>query len=183
MAEDRGDDLGESIARSRRFSRRNLLRWLTGQKEDRPGVSGLGFDSNERKADQLVREQRYDEALAHYERVIEREPGHREALRYAGWCLWKLARHDEARSRWRQLLEAYPDDQAARLYIGLSYASQQRMDEAVIEWREYRDYSKVLIMRQVNLVLFDHAEGEVLDADAIVRRVENAIEEQTTTRG
>lgn len=182
MADEGGDDRRDSIARSRRFSRRNLLRRLTGRTEDRPGASGLGFDADERQADRLVREGRYAEALVRYQRVVEREPRHREALRYAGWCLWKLQRHGEARSRWRTLLGVYPHDQTARLYIGLSYASQQRMDEAVAEWCEYRDYGKVHVMRQVNLVLFDHAEGESLDAASVVRRIENAIEAQARNR-
>lgn len=173
---DRGDS--GPIDPKHRFSRRNLLRRLAGQTEDRPGASSLGFDAGEREADRLVRDGRYADALVCFDRMIEREPAHREALRNRGWCLWMLDRQQEARETWRLLLDAYPEDHVARLYTGLSYAREDRVQEAMDAWREYRDYRKVKIMRQINLALFEEAEGEALDGPKLADRIEKAIDEQ-----
>jgi tetratricopeptide (TPR) repeat protein len=175
MADDRG---GDPMDRKRRFSRRNLLRRLAGQGEDGPGAGGLGFDSRERQAGKLLAEERFDEALALYERVLEREPAHREALRDRGWCLWKLGQPSAARDSWRSLLTHYPGDHLAHLYTGLSYADEDRVAEALSAWKEFRDYRKVMILRQINLALFEQAEGEALDGRELVRRIEKAMDEQ-----
>jgi tetratricopeptide (TPR) repeat protein len=175
MADERD---GGPIDPKRRFSRRNLLRRLTGQGEDRPGASGLGFDQRERQAGKLLGQKRFEEALALYERMLEREPAHREALRYRGWCLRKLGRLSDARASWHELLQHYPDDHGAHLYTGLAYAEEGRVSEALAAWREYRDYRKVMILRQINLALFEQAEGETLDGPELVRRIEKAMDEQ-----
>lgn len=162
----------------RRLSRRNLLRRLGGQREDRPGAASLGFDALARDADQAIREQRYEQALALYERMVEREPAHREAWRYRGWCLLKLERFAEAQSVLNSLLQAHPGDGHGLLYLGLSHAMANKIDQALVAWAEYHDYSKVLILREINLIRFEAEDGESLNGPALARRIEDAIRRQ-----
>ncbi len=166
------------IDTTRRFSRRNLLRRLGGQKEDRPGASALGFDTLARQADRLVREQQYEQALLLYRRMIEREPSHREAWRYKGWCLLKLGRPVEAREALEKLLNSNPDDGHALLYTGISHALENNIEAALEVWRRYRDYSRVLIVREINLILFEADQEEPLEGEALARRIEDAIRRQ-----
>lgn len=163
---------------TRRLSRRNLLRRLGGQREDRPGASAMGFDRLGREADRMIRTERYERALALYERMTERDPGQREAWRYKGWCLIKLGRQAEARNALRPLLEAHPDDGPALLYTGIAHALQGEIELALEVWGRYRDYTKVLIMREINLMRYEADQDEPLEGRSMARRIERAIRRQ-----
>ena len=162
----------------RRLSRRNLLRRLGGQREDRPGAAAMGFDNLGREADRLIREQQYEQALAVYERMTERDPRHREAWRYKGWCLIKLDRPVEARDALQTLLKSHPDDGFALLYTGMTHAMEGDVELALDIWRQYRDYAKVLIMREINLMLYEADQDEPLEGKDLTRRIEDAIRRQ-----
>ena len=162
----------------RRLSRRSLLRRLGGQREDRPGAAAMGFDNLGREADRLIREQQYEQALAVYERMTEREPGHREAWRYKGWCLIKLDRPVEARDALQTLLKSHSDDGHALLYTGMTHAMEGNVEQALDVWRQYQDYAKVLIMREINVMLYEAEQDQPLDGKDLTRRIEDAIQQQ-----
>ncbi|MCA1780044.1 MAG: tetratricopeptide repeat protein [Xanthomonadaceae bacterium] len=162
----------------RRLSRRNLLRRLGGQHEDRPGKAAMGIDNLGREADSMIREQQYEKALAVYERMTERDPRHREAWRYRGWCLIKLNRPAEARDALQTLLKSHPDDGHALLYTGMTHAMQDDVELALDVWRRYRDYTKVLIMREINLMLYEADQDESLQGKDLIRWIEDAIRRQ-----
>lgn len=138
----------------------------------------MAFDMLGREADRLIREQQYEPALAVYERMIEREPRHREAWRYKAWCLIKLNRPAEARDALQTVLKSDPDDGPALLYTGLAYAIEDEVERALEVLRRYRDYTKVLIMREINLMLYEVEQDEPLQGKDLVRRIENAIQRQ-----
>ena len=162
----------------RRLSRRNLLRRLGGQREDRPGAAAMGFDNLGREADRLIREQQYEQALAVYERMTERDPRHREAWRYKGWCLINLDRPAEARNALQILLKSHSDDGHALLYTGMTHAMEGDVELALDVWRQYRDYAKVLIMREINLMLDEADQDKPLEGTDLTRRIEDAIRRQ-----
>ena len=138
----------------------------------------MGFDNLGREADRLIREQQYEQALAVYERMTARDPGQREAWRYKGWCLIKLERPAEARDALHTLLKSHPDDGPALLYAGMTHAMEGDVELALDVWGRYRDYTKVLIMREINLMRYEADQDEPLEGSDMARRIEDAIRRQ-----
>lgn len=63
---------------------------------------------------------RYDEAIAAYGRVLEKEPDNVEALRGLGLIYYELARYDQAIGPLQNVVGQRPDDWAAQRALGLS---------------------------------------------------------------
>ena len=161
---------------SDRLSRRALFGMVSGRKRGREAAGGVsGLDPLAVRADRLFSQGQYLEAEALYAELIEREPGHQAALHRRGLCLMRLDRHSAARAAWDQLLTLNPDDPAALLHQGLSYAIEGSVDEAVTVWRRYRNYHRIELQRELNLILALADDGRLPAAEELVERVEAAL--------
>jgi tetratricopeptide (TPR) repeat protein len=130
------------------------------------------------KADRLLRAENYQEAAKLYAACQENEPGHAEALRKLGFCLLKMNKTAEARQAWYKLNQIKPGDHFAALYTGLSHAMDDNVQEAISAWKSYFNIKHPFIQREINLILALHERGDHLDADQLVKSVEEAITRQ-----
>lgn len=65
------------------------------------------------RVDELVKEQRYEEALKEVWKVLVNEPDNVEALFYSGGCYFRLGDYRNARLHWERLITAKPDHEKA----------------------------------------------------------------------
>jgi tetratricopeptide (TPR) repeat protein len=78
-----------------------------------------------------IKEQRYEEAVAHRAQILERYPKNAAAYRALGRALMQLKRYDEAGEIFRRLLGAAPDDFAAHYQLSIVYDELKKPDEAI----------------------------------------------------
>jgi tetratricopeptide (TPR) repeat protein len=68
-----------------------------------------------------LEDKKYEEALQHLRRALEREPGHVEALYYSGVALIALGRSAEAVPLLEQARQTSPDEASINFQLGLAY--------------------------------------------------------------
>lgn len=73
------------------------------------------------QAQTALRQGRYDEATAHFEDVLARDPGRLDALVGLGVSRYKLGAFDEAVDALSHAVAQAPTHAAAQLYLGLGY--------------------------------------------------------------
>ncbi|WP_201863643.1 tetratricopeptide repeat protein [Microvirga soli] len=72
-------------------------------------------------AEQLVKEQRFEEALPLLQRVLAQDPGNADAYNYLAFSQRKLGRFEEAFANYIRALDLDPDHMGAREYLGELY--------------------------------------------------------------
>ena len=77
----------------------------------------------------------FDEAIAHYQRVLELEPRYAEAHNNLGAALANRGRMDEAIAHWRQALEIKPDYAQAGINLADVLAARGLRDEALAHYQ------------------------------------------------
>lgn len=82
------------------------------------------------KATLAARTHRLALAVQLYRDILQRQPGHVEALSNQGLALQKLQRHEEALTCLAQAIQLNPRHANAQLNLGLTYQSLGRLDEA-----------------------------------------------------
>jgi tetratricopeptide (TPR) repeat protein len=78
---------------------------------------------------------RDEEALAHYERALEIDPGHAYSWHSRIDALRALRRWDEAEAAARDLIAAHPGDPLSHLNLGWVHSDQGRHEEALAQFR------------------------------------------------
>ena len=103
------------------------------------GVSVMGqLEDYLAKGEDLLKQQKYDKALAYYNRSLELSPDDPDALYNRGLTYYKLGRYDKALADYNRSLELSPDDPDALYNRGLTYHELGRYPEA------QADYSKAI---------------------------------------
>jgi tetratricopeptide (TPR) repeat protein len=81
-------------------------------------------------AEQLVKEQRFEEALLLLKRVLAQDPGNADAYNYLAFSQRKLGRLEEAFANYMRALDLDPDHMGAREYLGELYLQLGQRDKA-----------------------------------------------------
>src|SRR5206468_2632085 len=79
-----------------------------------------------------LEDKKYDEALEGFRRALQREPGHVEALYYAGVALMAQNKAAEAAPLLERARRISPEEMAVAYQLGLAYFSLNRYDEAQV---------------------------------------------------
>jgi len=135
------------------------------------------------RADELLRTGDFEKAAELYARLLLREPDFHPGYRRLGWCYLQLGQTSAARRVLEDLLARSADDATALLFVGLSHAKDGSADNAVTVWREVHDYNRIVVQREVNLILFLADSGEMPAAGDLVERIEKVIVEQNRMPG
>lgn len=170
--------------RSSKLSRRELFGRLAGRSRS-PARAEQAPDEHPAalRADDLLRRGDYEQAGELYARVLMRAPDFLQAYRRLGWCYLKQGQTGEARRVLEDLLQRQGDDATALLYVGLTHAMDGSADKAVTVWREVHDYNRIVVQREVNLILFLSDSGQVPEAADLVERINQVIIEQNAMPG
>lgn len=86
-------------------------------------------------ANDLLRQNRLDDAITHARAAVEIKPDYVDALNCLGYALFEGGRVDEAISRLQEALKSMPDFAAAHNNLGLALRQKGRLDEAIVEFR------------------------------------------------
>jgi tetratricopeptide (TPR) repeat protein len=84
----------------------------------------------------LVRDQKYDEALKKLQAAVATDPKLEPAWHYIGVCQFELGKDQEAVAALQKAIELRPDRPESRLYVGRIYESLGAFDEAVGVYQE-----------------------------------------------
>ncbi|HEV2978517.1 MAG TPA: tetratricopeptide repeat protein [Casimicrobiaceae bacterium] len=128
--------------------------------------SGAAFE----RAFELHREGKLAQALAAYEALLQRWPGHAHALHYSGVLLYQAGRLDEAVARIESSLKSVPGSAEARCNLALVYQAQGRLQQAVAALVEALRYESGQPQIWNNLAGVLLASGRGKEAETAVRR-------------
>lgn len=166
------------------LSRRELFGRLVGQSRSETRAEQAPDEHPAAlRADELLRAGDYQKASELYARLVLKDAGFLNAYRRLGWCYLKLEQTGEARRVLEELLARESDDAVALLYVGLAHAMDGEAEKAVTVWRHVHDYNRIVVQREVNLILFLADSGDPPAADNLVERIERVIAEQNVMPG
>jgi len=104
------------------------------------------------------RQQRFDEALEHYNKALDANQEYLSALKNRGLAYLALRQYDKALPDFENVLERVPDDSDVYGMIGRTYLELERVKDALKFLRLAEDVSP-----RSPIVLADHAEALALD--------------------
>jgi len=90
----------------------------------------------------LYEGQRYEDAIAAYQVIIEANPEAYVIYKNIGNCYFQLQKYDQAEEYYRKVLDKDPENADALLLIGNSYANRGQ-DEKAMEWYNRIDFEKI----------------------------------------
>ena len=128
--------------------------------------SGAAFE----RAFELHREGKLAQALAAYEGMLERWPGHAHALHYSGVLLYQAGRLDEAVAKIESSLKSVPGSADAWCNLALVYQAQGRLQQAVAALTEALRHESGQAQIWNNLAGVLLASGRAKEAETAVRR-------------
>lgn len=92
------------------------------------------------RGEKLRKSQRYEEAIAAYDKAIKIKPDYSEAWYAKAYSLYKWRRYEEAITAYDQVIKLHPDDGNSWYYRGWMLGELQRYEEAV---RSYEQAVKI----------------------------------------
>ncbi len=128
--------------------------------------SGAAFE----RAFELHREGKLAQALAAYEALLERWPGHAQALHYSGVLLYQTGRLDAAVAKIESSLKSVPGSADAWCNLALVYQAQGRLQQAVAALIEALRHESGQAQIWNNLAGVLLASGRAKEAETAVRR-------------
>ncbi len=135
-------------------------------------VSGVTTDSGPafERAFALHRDGKLEQAFAAYEALLERWPGHPQALHYSGVLLYQAGRLDAAVAKIESSLKSVPASADAWCNLALVYQAQGRLQQAVAALTEALRHESGLPQIWNNLAGVLLASGRAQEAEAAARR-------------
>lgn len=94
------------------------------------------------KGNELFDAQKYDEAAAAYQAILEKFPDAIIIHKNIGNCYFAQEKYDEAESSYQKILEKEPANAEAILLIGNCYANRGQTEKA-LEWYGRIDFNKI----------------------------------------
>jgi protein O-GlcNAc transferase len=122
------------------------------------------------RAFELHREGKLAQALAAYEALLERWPGHAQALHYSGVLLYQTGRLDAAVAKIESSLKSAPGSADAWCNLALVYQAQGRLQQAVAALNEALRHESGQPQIWNNLAGVLLASGRATEAETAVRR-------------
>jgi protein O-GlcNAc transferase len=135
-------------------------------------ATGVTTDSESafERAFELHRDGKPAQALAAYEALLERWPGHAQALHFSGVLLYQAGRLDAAVAKIESSLKSVPDSADAWCNLALVYQAQGRLQQAVAALTEALRHESGLPQIWNNLAGVLLASGRAQEAETAVRR-------------
>lgn len=90
----------------------------------------------------LYEAQKYEEAIASYQKIIEANPEAYIIYKNIGNCYFQLQKYDQAEEYYQKVLDKDPQNADAMMLIGNSYANRCQ-DEKAMEWYNRIDFEKI----------------------------------------
>jgi predicted O-linked N-acetylglucosamine transferase (SPINDLY family) len=118
----------------------------------------------------LHRDGKLEQALAAYEALLERSPGHGQALHYSGVLLYQAGHLDAAVARIESALKSVPGSADAWCNLALVYKAQGRLPQAVAALNEAARHEPGQPPIWNNLAGALLASGRAAEAETAVRR-------------
>lgn len=87
---------------------------------------------------ELIRDRRFDEAIAHCQHILRHQPKHVETYSLLGECCLETDLHREAIDFFQRTLSADPENLTARVGLGVIYDRQDALAEAI--WQMERAF-------------------------------------------
>jgi tetratricopeptide (TPR) repeat protein len=112
----------------------------------------------------MIKENRYDEAIANLQRGIELEPGYGFSYYHLGAALERSGRPGEAEAMYRQAIRLNPANPTAYVDLGELLRRNNRLDEAVEVFRQGLAHVPDAVDLNVDLAGILLARGQVADA-------------------
>lgn len=75
------------------------------------------------------------QAFVSFQRAVQENPQHKEALYYLAHLYARQGKYDEAEQRLRQVLDIDPDYSEGHTYLGQVLIAQDRWDDAIVSFR------------------------------------------------
>lgn len=95
-----------------------------------------------REGNKLFDEEKYDEAVEFYTKIVEESPDTYILYKNIGNCYFKMEKYDQAEEYYKKVLEKDPKNQEAMLLIGNCY-SNRGDDEKALEWYNKIEFEKI----------------------------------------
>lgn len=92
------------------------------------------------RGEKLRKSQRYEEAIAAYDKAIKIKPDYSEAWYAKAYSLYQWRRYEEAITAYEQVIKLHPDDGDSWYYRGWMLGELQRYEEAI---RSYEQAVKI----------------------------------------
>jgi tetratricopeptide (TPR) repeat protein len=92
---------------------------------------GLAFRQKYENEEQQGTNGWADSAIVYFERVLDNDPGRRNAMQQAAWLYSKMGRADKATELYKQYLELDPGNVPVRLKVAYDLANADLMPEAI----------------------------------------------------
>jgi predicted O-linked N-acetylglucosamine transferase (SPINDLY family) len=133
-------------------------------------------DSRNVQTDQSLLALQYGNALEHHrqgeheqadrllQQILEREPGHAEALQLSGFLAMQARRFDAAIERLALAVRCGLDDAGTHLLLGRAYKAAGKLDAAITSYRRALSQDDRLVDAHVSLGIALRARGEIEDA-------------------
>ncbi len=90
----------------------------------------------------LYEAQKYEEAIASYQKIIEANPEAYVIYKNIGNCYFQLQKYDQAEEYYQKVLDKDPQNADAMMLIGNCYANRCQ-DEKAMEWYNKIDFEKI----------------------------------------
>ena len=112
----------------------------------------------------LLQNGQADEAMAHYEKALEINPGYAEARTNLGKALLQQGQVDEARAQFEKALEIAPGDAEVYNEIGRALSKKGEVDEAIDQYQKALEIDPNLVAAYSNLGIAFAQKGRVDEA-------------------
>ena len=119
----------------------------------------------------LANRGQFDEAIGHYQKVLEIKPDCVEALDNLGVALFDRGRLDEAMAQYRKAMELKPGYAGAYNNLGLALASRGQIDEAIAHYRKATELKPAFADAYNNLGIALAGRGQVQEAIGLYQKV------------
>ncbi len=105
------------------------------------------------KANHLIAQEKYDEAIPVLKEQIAENPDSVQAKNRLGFAYLKTGRMDEAIQEFEEVLNLSPGEPEAVLYLGMAYLNKEELDKAIDTWQGYRNDKAPLVEEEINRLM------------------------------
>ena len=125
-----------------------------------------------------IAEQRFDQAIPHFEKALERNPGSAELHSQLGFALANNNRVAEGIPHLERALEISPGLVEARYYLGAALMTNGQKAQALAQWRQAlrQDPDNLRVLNDTAWVLATGADAALRNGNEAVTLAEHAVE-------
>ncbi|WP_320040534.1 tetratricopeptide repeat protein [uncultured Desulfobacter sp.] len=105
------------------------------------------------KANHLISQERYDEAIPILKEQIAERPDFARARNKLGFAYLKTGQLDKAINEFENVLNKVPDEPYAILYLGMAYLNKEELGKAMDTWKMYKNVRAPLVEEEINRLM------------------------------